>query len=158
MKTIPTNPKYRIDENGNVYNARGNKLSDHNNLGYRFISLENAEGVRKNSSIHRLVVSTFIGPIPKGMWVNHKNGNKADNRLSNLEITTPTQNHQHARDILKRTYASGEASNGKLNNEAVAAIRALHSVGWSYRRIATALLVSNTTVRNVVKGITWKGP
>lgn len=47
---------------------------------------------RKYYRIHRLVVTTFIGPIPPGMVVNHINEDKLDNRLSNLEIVTPAEN------------------------------------------------------------------
>jgi hypothetical protein len=50
---------------------------------------------RKQISVHRLVVEAFIGSIPKGMHVNHKNGVKNDNRLQNLEIVTPAENVRH---------------------------------------------------------------
>ncbi|QDP39435.1 HNH endonuclease [Radiobacillus deserti] len=45
--------------------------------------------------VHRLVAEAFIGPID-GLEVNHKNGRKKYNYVSNLEIVTPKYNHQHS--------------------------------------------------------------
>lgn len=51
----------------------------------------------KDISIHRLVLSAFVGdPLP-AMVANHINGNKADNRIINLEWCTQLQNSKHAR-------------------------------------------------------------
>jgi len=49
-----------------------------------------------NDSVHRMVVETFIGEIPKGYQVNHKDGCRTNNRLDNLEIVTPSENQIHA--------------------------------------------------------------
>lgn len=46
--------------------------------------------------VHQLVSMTYIGPRPDGLVVNHKNGNKKDNRPSNLEYVTPEENVRHA--------------------------------------------------------------
>jgi len=48
--------------------------------------------------VHRLVVESFIGPIADGLEVNHKDLNKHNNNVSNLEIVTRRQNiiHFHA--------------------------------------------------------------
>lgn len=53
------------------------------------------DGKKKLFRVHRLVVMAFIGPIPKGMVVNHINENKLDNRVENLEIVTQAQNLKH---------------------------------------------------------------
>lgn len=50
--------------------------------------------------VHRLVAEAFIGPCPKGKEVNHKNGNRRDNRVENLEYVTHRENLLHARDVL----------------------------------------------------------
>lgn len=46
------------------------------------------EGKRKKFLLHRLVVESFIGEIPKGLIVNHKDENKHNNYVENLEICT----------------------------------------------------------------------
>lgn len=61
------------------------------NKGYLQVELRK-DGKRKGFLVHRLVVTSFIGPIPKGMEVNHINEDKRDNRLENLELVTHKEN------------------------------------------------------------------
>lgn len=49
--------------------------------------------------VHRAVWEAFNGPIPGRLEVNHKNLNRADNRLENLELLTHQENVQHAHNI-----------------------------------------------------------
>ena len=62
-----------------------------NNEGYIRVTI----GGRKYFA-HRLVYETFNGEIPPGLTVNHLNLDKADNRVSNLEICTIAENVKHA--------------------------------------------------------------
>ena len=50
----------------------------------------------KDFYIHRLVCANFIRPLKPKEEVNHKDGNKANNRLDNLEIVTRVENQNHA--------------------------------------------------------------
>ena len=49
--------------------------------------------------VHRLVARAFLGPPPPGHGVNHKDGDKRNNRLMNLEYLTNLENHRHARRL-----------------------------------------------------------
>lgn len=51
-------------------------------------------GSKYTESIHSLVALTFIGPRPKGFEVGHKDGNRFNNSVSNLEYITPKQNSE----------------------------------------------------------------
>lgn len=55
-----------------------------------------ANRTRKICLVHHLVMAAFVGPRPKGYEINHKDGNKKNSRLSNLEYVTPSQNRIHA--------------------------------------------------------------
>lgn len=61
--------------------------------GYLRVQLKN-----KDYFIHRIVCASFIRPISCDEEVNHKDGNKANNKLSNLEIVSRVQNQNHAFD------------------------------------------------------------
>jgi hypothetical protein len=65
--------------------------------GYPVVNLT-IEGVRKTISVHRLLALTFIANPENKPQVNHKNGNKLDYSLSNLEWSTESENMQHAMD------------------------------------------------------------
>lgn len=92
-----------VSDKGSVIGLLGRQLNPTiSKHGYALISLTNPDGT-KTRSVHRAVVETFIGEIPEGMVVNHLNGDKLDNRVENLEITTYAGNSKHA-------YASGFAT------------------------------------------------
>lgn len=57
-------------------------------------------GESKRFLVHRLVVSNFIGDIGD-KEVNHKDGNKANNSVENLEICTRSYNMWHAWNVIK---------------------------------------------------------
>ena len=59
------------------------------------------EGKYVHRPVHRCIWEAFNGPIPGRLEVNHKNLDRADNRLENLELVTHQQNIQHAIDLYK---------------------------------------------------------
>jgi len=70
-------------------------------LGYRQFGLMIRPGVQRWFLAHRLIAAVFISPeeVQDGqfMTVNHKNRDKSDNRLDNLELVTVQDNHKHWR-------------------------------------------------------------
>ena len=67
--------------------------------GYLSVSLSK-NGKQKNKSIHRLVAETFLEQPSKEYEVNHKDGNKLNNNLSNLEWVTQKANIDHANYVI----------------------------------------------------------
>lgn len=67
--------------------------------GYCYVGLRKTKGSKtKNVSIHRLVLSSFVG-FQDNKDVNHIDGNKKNNNLENLEWATRSQNIKHAINI-----------------------------------------------------------
>lgn len=112
-----------VSNKGNVIGVSGRRLNPTiGKHGYALISLTNHDGT-KTRSVHRAVVETFIGDIPKDMVVNHVNGDKLDNRIENLEVATHAENTRHA-------YANGLATgqHGEDNSMAKLTNRELERV------------------------------
>ena len=95
-RTIPQYPNYRVSTDGDIENVlSGKRLKPARHGGYHGVVLCDETGHHYNS-VHRIVASTFI-PNPEGKSeVNHKDGNKRNNRLDNLEWATRSENMKHA--------------------------------------------------------------
>lgn len=91
------NEYYEVDTEGNVYSLRFNrKLSPKNNWdGYLRIQLWD-HGKCRFVAIHRLIAEAFVPNPDNKPLINHKNGNKQDNRAENLEWCTQQENIRHA--------------------------------------------------------------
>lgn len=89
-------PRKMIMKNGRIKNVK-ERIKAHYimNNGYHSVSLSE-NGTSKSYLIHRLVAEAFI-PNPLNLpEVNHKDGNKNDNNVSNLEWCTHSYNQKHA--------------------------------------------------------------
>jgi len=120
--------------------------------------LQVALGADVRKTVHTLIASTFLGE-GNGMWVNHKNGNKKDNRVENLEWVSPSDNQRHAvatglspKPPLKRGTDQHKA---RLDEEKVRKIRAQYAEGAGIARLAREYSVGESTIRNVVQRNSW---
>lgn len=130
--------------------------------GYSGVSLTCQNGVLKHYLAHRLVWAAFNGPIPPGMQINHKNGIKQDNRLSNLEVCTPSQNTRHALDVLGHKNAPPPHVPGIKNGRAlvtedqVREIRSLYATGdYSQEALGKRYGMKQTTVSQIILRKSW---
>ena len=105
--------KYEVSNYGNVKSLkRKNRLHEKilkpsiDAYGYYVVGLLN-NGKIKTRTIHQLVAESFLKHIPNGnkIVVNHKNLNKLDNRLANLELITNRENtnKKHVKSSSKYT-------------------------------------------------------
>ena len=67
----------------------------YNSKGYTIVVLCK-ENKLKTFTVHQLVAQAFIPGFIKGTEINHKDGNKANPRLTNLEVSNPSHNQFHA--------------------------------------------------------------
>ena len=76
---------------------KGKMLKPVDNGDYWYVDLRNVDKNRR-VSVHRLVAETFLRNSEKLEYVNHKDEDKRNNRLENLEWCTHSENTQHAYD------------------------------------------------------------
>lgn len=125
----------------------------HNN-GYRH-SLLTHHGTACAFLTHRLVAEAFIGPCPRGHQVNHKNFDRLDNRVENLEWVTPRENLLHS-DRNGRKPKGSAHGNAKLNETLVAELRRRFMAGESIRSFARKYGVSRMAIKCAIRRRTWK--
>lgn len=91
---------YKVSDKGNVFSLIKNKLMKKSidKDGYEVISL-----LGKNKRVHRLVGEAFIDNYNNLPQINHKNGNKTDNTVENLEWCNGFYNMKHRFAVLKQT-------------------------------------------------------
>ena len=84
-----------LRKNGRMDNRKGKQLKPKiDKYGYETVVLTK-NGSRKNFTVHKLVAWTFIPNPENKPQINHKDGNKLNNRVSNLEWVTEKENQIH---------------------------------------------------------------
>ena len=97
FKTVPEFPDYEVSNFGNVISNKSNKtilLKQPSSGGYYQVTLSNKE-ITKGFRVHQLVAIVFLNHKPNGTGqnvVDHKNCNRLDNRLENLQVLTNREN------------------------------------------------------------------
>ena len=99
MKLIKNFENYAIYPNGTVINVATGHVkkptSNHAGRGYYYVDLYN-KGQKQRFYIHRLVAMNYINNPQNKPFVNHIDGNSANNVVENLEWCTPLENVEHA--------------------------------------------------------------
>lgn len=113
--------------------------------------------------IHRLVANTFIPNPENKKTVNHKNGDKLDNRTKNLEWLTQSENNFHAYENglqspgkLVKNQIGEKNLQAKLTNKQVLEIRKKWKTGkYLQKEIGNEYGVSISTINGIIKRRTW---
>ena len=99
---------YSADKNGSVYGQSGQRLKPIiHHTGYVVYTIRQ-HGLQQQVRGHRFIWECLVGPIPEGLVINHKDGNKMNNCLDNLECVTHQRNCVHAFETGLRKGAAGE--------------------------------------------------
>lgn len=106
VKQIKDFPNYYVDKFGNVFNINGYKLKqEETNNGYLRVSLNNDKIKHKHFLVHRLVAEHFIPNPNNYKQVNHRDYNKKNNTIENLEWCSPLENLKYSNIIEKAAKA-----------------------------------------------------
>lgn len=145
-----------------VFGKSGKQLTVYRNEnGYLEVRFGTTKGSReahmqKGMTLHRLVALVFI-PNPENLpQVNHKDGNKMNNCVTNLEWCTGEENMQHAKENdLRGDFKGSKNGRHKLTEDDVREIRHMHELGMYNVDIAADYGVSPSAIDFIIQGKTW---
>lgn len=146
-----------VYSDGRVGRFKGVTLTPSRGLnGYLIVSIDRG----KRHLVHRLVAAAFLQPPASGgSVVNHINGDKRDNRVENLEWSTPAENNRHARASLLNRQNGEQCNLTRYSDQLVASIRRVNErYSPTFRELALLFDVSEMQVSSIVKGTTRAPP
>lgn len=179
FRDIP-NTNYQIGSFGNIRNKKNGRIKvpfDRNRTGYVRAILFDGAGKGKRYFVHRLVAEAFIPNPQNKPQVNHKDGDKTNNSVENLEWATRNENMQHAYHVLKRKIGFAYGKGGseivwnkgkkmpadllkrcwetrrKNTQERKAEIIAKHKSGATVTELAKEYEMSPTGIRYIIKDV-----
>ena len=167
MKVIPHNYvtrygyRYYATDDGHIYSEHLKRnISEYfDKDGYKKVRLSNGDGSRKVFSVHRLILETFEpNPNSANLQVNHKDGDKTNNCLSNLEWVTCKENINHGYQL--GLYSNiGDNNNGDhvlVTQQVLEIIDLLLEHKMTIQAIADKYHVSKFAIESIKYKRTWK--
>lgn len=156
-KVVKGFENYLVSSLGNVKTINGKlkKVVYDSKNNYGYVELwKNNKG--KKFRIHRLVAETFIPNTLGKEQVNHIDGDKKNNCVSNLEWVTPKENIRHAieNNLSSIKYGSKNLAS-KLKEEDVKYIRENAGINKSVNDLSEIYNVSTTTIYNIINYKKW---
>jgi len=148
--------RYMVTRDGRVYSTykKGFLRFKTDKDGYKAVCLQK-DGTKKYYLVHRLVAETYLENPFNLPTVNHKDGNKANNNVDNLEWCTFSDNLKHAYRMNLRSNKGSKSPTSKLNEDDVRLIKRLLRMGLDPREIAKQYNVVPGTIYNIKSLRSW---
>jgi len=127
-------------------------------IGLYFFFTLTKNGVPKTNHLHRILMMAFKWVDGcENLTVNHKNGNKLDNRFENLEWCTTSENILHAFESGLTVAPKGSKRwNSILSEQDIPAIRKMNLEGVKIKSIASQYNVTEGAIYGITRGVTWR--
>lgn len=160
-RVVPSYPTIKVSSVGRVIGPRGVlRGTAHKTLGYVLVAAKSKTLYRKQDQlyVHRLVAEAFLGPCPEKHEVNHINGRRDDNRVTNLEYVTRLGNIRHAQGMgtfinpPRRTCDKHHMA--RLTNEQALEVRALAATHTTWE-LCEKFGVGQGSVNRLLRGETY---
>ena len=151
---------YAVNNRGEIYSSIRERLLTviPNAQGYPRIRIGPYTRAFKTFTVHILVAECWIGPRPCGMTINHKDGIKTNNHVSNLEYVSQGDNARHAYRLGLRHAPQGESScRSKLTGYQVKRIRREYVRGTTKQiDLADKYSVSQSLISMIILRQAWR--
>jgi len=156
--------RYLISSEGRVFSENYNHTGQFKEMkilkykkGYCYVKLFNDKGIAKKEKVYRLVAKAFIPNPDNKPTINHKDGDKSNNDVSNLEWATWKENVIHSfKNGLNVPIRGENHYNSKLNQYQVNDIRYLLLQKIPETKIAEKFGVSRGCISGIKTGINWR--
>lgn len=139
------------DSKGRKKPIKGQLIKGSSNGGqndYMFVKIRNNDGVVEKHYVHRLVAEAFLVNTDNKPQVNHKDGNRQNNQIDNLEYATASENMQHAYDTgLRDCKVSDDDARFIIQNYKE------RDKDYGQTALANRFGVSRTAIYQIVKGV-----
>ena len=124
--------------------------------GYTFVRLRK-DNKYHHKFVHRVVLETFIGVCPKGYECNHKDQQRNNNSLSNLEWVTSSENARHSWEKGRVSLKGEKCGNSKLKEGEVWLMKRILSINKIPQTIVAKMFkISVSVVSSIKNKKTWK--
>ena len=146
---------YSVTADGRVYNATTEReIKQQSNGRYNKVTLSFG-GYQKQFLVHRMIAETFIPCDDFTKEVNHKDGNRTNNCVCNLEWVTPSENQKHSVVMGLKKHGK-DLWNGKFTKEQVLDIIIRKHKGESCRKLGREFGCDQTTISAISRGLRYK--
>jgi hypothetical protein len=135
--------------------------------GYMVVATFDVEGNKRYRTLHSIIAECFIGPRPKGLTINHKDGNRWNNASDNLEYISGSENVKHAFRLglrrpdtehlrrLANARIGQRATNRRFSDAEATEIIALYRSGeYAMKELGERHGVSASSIHRIVHGKT----
>lgn len=156
---------YEVSDLGRVrsYQSRGRGKADLSTIPKILSQRANSNGYMRvaiagsHVLVHRLVMVAFVGP--SDMEVNHKNADRTDNRLANLEYMSTRDNRNYSYKVLGKKKQGGprgaDAGGAKLTVTDVLDMRRAYRQGVTVAEISERYNLARSSCIRAINGKTW---
>lgn len=147
----------KVEDTGIVFRWKGGrwKRNDYQRRSGYWVVTFRAMGRMLYVRVHRLVWRVFRGEIPDGLTINHKDGNKSNNALENLELATESEQMLHAYSTSLMSKAGIKHHRALFTEEQIRDIRERLAGGERCCDLSREFGCSKGAIFNIKRRRTW---
>lgn len=148
IRKIKNSKNYFVTDTGEVYRGHNKLKMMDTGSGYCRVSIGYKDGTRKDRLVHRLVAEAFIPNPDNKPVVNHKDCNKTNNNVENLEWVTHRENILHAIENKRISYGF-DTANSTYTEKQIRSVFEKLQEGWTLKDIEKWTGVSYSHILNL---------